>query len=70
MQETSPEIMELARAVAMFVATHSHCESVFATPDPRWLMSDPVGLLDILKNTAGISSEQIDAWCVEAQANA
>lgn len=69
MIKLTKESRKLAELVTKYVAAHSSQESALLYPNPidrAWIMSDPHGLLDLLKKELRLSPEVIDAWTVEA----
>jgi hypothetical protein len=62
----APEI-RLAEAIVKYIATHLERESRFLSPNPEAYLTDPYGLLDLIRDH-GIAPAQIDAWLVQAQA--
>jgi hypothetical protein len=57
---------ELIEKLVKYIGAHCWMESAFLTPHPATNMSDPYGLLDIIRD-AGFSEEDIDRWMVEGR---
>lgn len=62
----SPETEKLAKTIVQAIAVRMYRESLFLSPKPAVLMSDPYGVLAEIEN-AGVGADTIDAWLVEAR---
>lgn len=60
---------EVAKKLIQFIATHMERESAFLYPEQmrNTFLNDPYGLLDLIRNEAKLTPDQIDAWMMEAQ---
>lgn len=60
---------ETAKKLIQFITVNMERESAFLQPNPQVFMNDAYGLLDLIRNEAKLTPEQVDAWMVEAQPN-
>lgn len=59
---------EQAQSIIQYVARHAYRESFFLAPDPPWLMSNPHGLIDLVREIGGVTEADAGAWVAEAVA--
>lgn len=61
-----------AKKLIQFITGSLERESAFLYPEGmrNVFMNDPYGLLDLIRDEAKLTPEQIDAWMVEAQGGA
>ncbi len=66
---TKDPTIKLAEAVVKYVATNMYQQSALLYPPGLrgFEMSDPYGLLDLIKEKAGVDEDLIDTWMCEAQ---
>jgi len=60
------EVVELVKAIAVWVTNNSYRESIFLNANPGWLL-DPHELMDHISSITGVSEDQIGKWCEEEQ---
>jgi hypothetical protein len=59
---------DTAKKLVKFIASNMWRQSRFLYPPPQPVeMSDPYGLLDLIKEEFELSGHQIDLWLCEAQ---
>lgn len=65
----APLRKEIAKLLVQHIVQSMEKESALLQPVPQVFMRDPYALLDLIRKEANVSSEEIDAWMLEAQPN-